>query len=301
MNPQQAAQWQNLVVGEVFKAIVTHEPLRDALVFKGARILNLHLGKDRQSLDIDSNFAAEFVNSNPDLGTQKSWLENHITVALRNYFESQNPVRFILQTVNVKQSPPKHPHVHGWNGFLVLIKVEDEKYKNIRGLPNVEIDIAAPEEFGPGAITQVVLEGLKLRGYALHRIAGEKLRAFLTSLPAYRLKMNGRMREHRAKDIHDLARILVARPKGDEEFWRLAAEEFKIACKSRYVDCAGSETFFEDWRITQQTYEADGTLIAVPFQCAENALRVVAGLLDRFDVYPLTFPLPLDRENGSYH
>src|SRR5690349_5569233 len=99
MNSQQRARWQNDVVGEVLKAMVAHKPLRDALYFKGARILHLHLGIDRQSLDIDSNFSADFVHKHPDLDGRKSWLENQIAPALRNYFESQEPVRFTVQNV----------------------------------------------------------------------------------------------------------------------------------------------------------------------------------------------------------
>jgi len=295
MNPSQAARWQNLVVGEVFKAIVANGPMRDALIFKGARVLNLRLGTDRQSLDIDSNFATQFVREHPDLDSRKNWIESHITPALRNFFESQNPVRYILQKVDVQQKPSKHPHVHGWTGLRVEIKVEDEKNKNIRGLPNAEIDIAAPEEFGPDAVTEVALDGLKLRAYTLHRIAGEKLRAFLTSLPAYRLKNEREIRPHRAKDIHDLARILAAQPTAKEHFWRQAAAEFKIACKCRYVDCAGLETFQEDWDMTRQAYNADPTLSGISFREAEDALRLVTGLFDRFGVFPLLCQQPPGR------
>ncbi len=61
MNKVQSEKWKNDLVGEVFKAVVAHEALKNALVFKGARVLNIHLGTERQSLDIDSNFLAEFI------------------------------------------------------------------------------------------------------------------------------------------------------------------------------------------------------------------------------------------------
>ena len=39
----------NQVLNEIFLAIIASQPLREALVFKGARILNLLLGESRQS------------------------------------------------------------------------------------------------------------------------------------------------------------------------------------------------------------------------------------------------------------
>lgn len=289
MDRQQAAQWQNLVVGEVLKAVVAHEPLRNALIFKGARILNIHLGTSRQSLDIDSNLAPEFASIHPNLDSQMAWLETHITPALRNYFEAQEPVRFTLQKIMVRRNPPKEPHPRQWDMLVVVIKVQDEKHRNVLGLPNVEIEIASPEPLGPEAITWITLDGLKLRGYALHRIAGEKMRAFLTSLPAYRKKMKGGERIHRAKDLHDLARILVAQPKDQEEFWIKAAHEFRLACESRYVDCSGLESFIEEWETTRNTYKMNATLNAVSFENAENALHTVVALFEKFRIFPLTF------------
>jgi hypothetical protein len=292
MNPQQAAHWKNFVVGETLKAVAAHQPLSDVLIFKGARILNLHLGTNRQSLDIDSNLTPEFTSEHRDLDSQKTWLESQISPALRNYFEKQDPVRFTLLSATVRRDPPKIPHPRQWDALVVVIKVQDEKYRQVRNLPALELEIAAPEMLGPHAVTWISLDGLKLRGYALHRIAGEKLRAFLTSLPAYRTKMKSVPRPHRAKDIHDMARILAARPKEQEMFWRQAAEEFQLACQSRYVDCAGMETFLDDWEATRQTYETNVILKTVPIQEAEHALRTVVGLFERFHIFPLNFPLP---------
>ena len=72
MNRESREHWINEILNEVFMAVIAWEPLRNALIFKGARILNLHLGDSRQSLDIDSNIAPELVAYTPDLGTQAS-------------------------------------------------------------------------------------------------------------------------------------------------------------------------------------------------------------------------------------
>ena len=123
--------------------------------------------------------------------------------------------------------------------------------------------------------------------YALHRIAGEKLRAYLTSLPAYRRKMQGGERNFRVKDLHDMARILRARPQGDANFWLEAGREFLLACESRMVDCRGLETFMEDWPQARVRYEADGSLAMIPFAEAEQALKTVVGLLEQQMIFPV--------------
>jgi len=289
MNKVLSERWKNQLVGEVFKAMVAHEALKNALIFKGARILNIHLGTERQSLDIDSNFLAEFVDEHPDMDVRKSWLENHIATAVRNYFESQEPVRFQLQGIKVKKSPPHAPHARGWDGLIAEIKVRDELHPNIPNLPNAEIEIAAPELLGENAVTSIELDGFTMRAYTLQRIAGEKLRAFLTSLPAYRKKMKGGNRAPRVKDLHDLARILEAQPIEKEEFWREASEEFILACKSRYVNCTGLETFHEAWEVTRQAYETDANLPSIPFHKAEDALQTVVKFFQEVGVFPLVF------------
>jgi hypothetical protein len=126
--------------------------------------------------------------------------------------------------------------------------------------------------------------------YALHRIAGEKLRAYLTSLPAYRRKMQGGEREFRVKDLHDIARILRARPVSDANFWTEAGYEFKLACQSRLVDCRGLESFMENWSQARERYETDKSLVNVSFDEAEHALKTVVGLIEKQGIFPLEFP-----------
>ena len=269
--------------------MIAWEPLRNALIFKGARILNLHLGDSRQSLDIDSNIAPELVASTPDLGAQASFLEEQISPALRRHFERQNPVKFKLGRVNVVGKPPKG-HLRGWDAFLLRIEVQDNSMAGVRGLPMLEIDVAAPETLGPDAVQTITVKGIPARVYALHRIAGEKLRAYLTSLPAYRRKMQGGDREFRVKDLHDIARILRARPVSDAKFWTEAGHEFQLACESRLVDCRGLESFMENWSQARERYETDKSLNRVSFDEAEHALKTVVGLIEKQGIFPLEFP-----------
>ena len=248
MNPETQREWIDEVLNEVFSAVIASEPLREALIFKGARILNLHLGDGRQSLDIDSNMANELVASIPDIEAQRRFLEEHLPPALRHHFERQNPVRFALAEVKVDRRPPKM-HPRGWNAFLLKIQVKDHRRAGVKGLPGLEIDVAAPEELGPDAVERMIVQGLPARVYSLHRIAGEKLRAYLTSLPAYRRSMGGGDRAFRVKDLHDIARILRARPASDLAFWTKAGREFVLACKSRLVSCLGSMPYRASTRI----------------------------------------------------
>ena len=290
MNRETQKHWIDEVLNEVFLAVIASEPLRNALIFKGARILNLYLGDGRESLDIDSNVAPELVASIPGLEAQARFLEQHLPPALRRHFENQNPVRFELGDVKVDQRPPKG-HPRGWNAFLLRIQVRDNRWPGVIGLPRLEIDVAAPETLGPDAVEGRNIQGLSARVYALHRIAGEKLRAYLTSLPTNRQKMLGGEREFRVKDLHDIARILRARPESDLEFWAKTGREFELACESRLVGCRGLTSFMESWALAHERYDADGSLRAVPFAQAEHALKTVIGLLDQQEIFPLKFPM----------
>jgi len=290
MNRESREQWINAVLNEVFLAVIAWEPLRHALVFKGARILNLHLGESRQSLDIDSNLAAEWVASAPDVEAQAGFFEQQLPSALRRHFERQNPVRFRLGRVTVERQPPKG-HRRGWDAFLLRIEIQDNRLAGVLGLPMLELDVAAPEELGPDAVETITVQGIPARVYALHRIAGEKLRAYLTSLPAYRQKMNSKEREFRVKDLHDLARILRARPAENAVFWAAAAREFQLACQSRLVDCQGLESFMENWPQARARYVTDLSLGKVAFDEAEQSLKTIVGLFAQQKIFPLEYPV----------
>ncbi len=292
------AQWTNEVLNELLHAVIATEALRKALIFKGARILNLHLGDSRESLDIDSNAAPELVASLPGLDAQAKFFEEQLPPAMRRHFERQVPVRFELVAVKVERRPPKG-HPRGWTALLIRVQVRDNLRAGVVGLPRLEIDVAASETFGPDAVETMAIKGLPARVYALHRIAGEKLRAYLTSLPVYRRKLSGGEREFRVKDLHDVARILRARPASDVEFWTKARREFNLACESRLVDCRGLESFMESWPLARERYETDANLRNVPFAEAERALKVVVGLFESQGIFPLKFPLVERREPGG--
>jgi len=292
MNPDQQAEWRDVALAEVLRAVVSDSDLRAGLIFKGARILNRHLETQRQSLDLDSNLTVEFRRAHPDRREQAAWFEANLERALPRFFESQDPVRYSVESVTVENRPARVPHEFGWDGLVAKFHVRDAQWQGARHLPALEIDIAAPETLGEGAVCELDLDGSHVRAYTLHRIAGEKLRAFLTSLPAYRGKLNTRERVARAKDLFDLARILAVRPLTDEAFWDGVAGEFVLACESRYVDCDGLATFREDWKRTEQSYRSDATLEAISWSEAETALTKIVGDLDRRGLFPLRYPLP---------
>lgn len=291
MDQARQTTWKDELLGEILRAVSMHPLLKPVLIFKGARILNLHLANHRQSLDIDANLHIEFQREVPEPQKQTAWFEKELTTALRNHFEDQEPVRYGLESVKVVRNPPVTPHPMGWDGLVATIKVSDQKNLGVRTLPTVDLEIAAPEKLGDDAVCQLPLDGLTIQAYALHRIAGEKMRAFLTSLPAYRNKINSPQRDVRAKDLHDLARIVEAKPIKNEEFWKSAAHEFRLACESRYVDCEGPETFRQNWSRTKSIYESEAQLAAVPWQDADDALCTILGFFERFDVFPLAFPM----------
>lgn len=53
------------MLDEIFVALAASKQLDEVLVFKGARVLNVRLGFGRQSLDLDTNLTASFVQNYP--------------------------------------------------------------------------------------------------------------------------------------------------------------------------------------------------------------------------------------------
>lgn len=297
MGPDQASRWKNEALDQVFAALAASRTLTGRLVFKGARVLNRRLGAaNRQSLDIDMNLTAAFLAEFPERDSQRTALQQEMTIALSRYFTEQEVVRYEIVQVTA-QLKPKNDHPRGWNAFEVRVGLRDLANPAIRNFPALVLDVAAPEILGPHATAPLDIDGHEVTAYTLERIAGEKLRAFLTSLPAYRKKMSRPGEAIRAKDLYDIARVERARPltaEANDVFWRDVATEFRLACESRFVDCVGLETFTEAIAGTRATYEADTTLPHddIPFNAAWAALTSVLERLDDQGVFPLKFELP---------
>ena len=293
MNPEDLRAWQDAVLDEVFLGIAASEPLVEILTFKGARILARHLPEAaRQSLDIDANCSREFLANYPDRQVQASTLQGLLSTALRRHFESASPVRYQLDELRVTPKPQRQ-HPRGWNAFEVNLRVADLTRASQRSLPALGIDIAHPETLTDASTTTLDLAGHGIRAYTLHRIAGEKVRAFLSSLPEYQAKIGRSGGIVRAKDLYDLARILRHRPSTDAAFWRAAAGECRVACESRFVDCAGWSSFSPHEIATRAIYEREPTIPGnVSFDEAWLSVREIVGQFEGFGVFPLTTGLP---------
>jgi len=291
MNPAQQQEWRFEAISHIFLALAKNRELRDNLVFKGALVLNRRLGTPRHSLDIDANLDADYASLHPDREGQKAFLDEHVARATARYFESQDPVRYELKRLSIDLNP-KERHPRGWNAFLITIALIDHKHVGVKGLPNVTIDVAAPELLSNQSIADLVLDGATIRAYSLERIAGEKARAFLSTLPAYRAKMKKPGEAVRVKDLYDLARIIRTKPISDRQFWTIAGQEFRLACESRYVDCSGLDSFKEGWAETTALFEASSV---VPKDCtleeAEATIVAIVGFWRTIGLIPLSFPL----------
>jgi hypothetical protein len=288
MNPLQRERWVNEVLREVMAALMHDEALRQALVFKGAWILNLHLGESRHSMDIDAAAEPGWVREMGSLEKQEVFLREHLPRAVRRHFERQNPVRFTLSDAKFERNPASQLP-RGWDMMRVKLVIHDHSLMNVRSLPPAELEVAAAESYGVDAVELRDFLGTPACVYALHRIAGEKLRAYLTSLPEYREKMQGGTREFRVKDLHDLARIVRQRPLEDVVFWEKAMQEFRLACESRFVDCAGPETFTQDWAQARLRYEQDRHLTAIPWVEAEAAVNQILANISAKAGFPWIF------------
>ncbi len=293
MNPEDWRAWQNSVLDEVFIAIARDPALTSILIFKGARILARHVAEAaRQSLDLDANATAEFLQAFPDRQQQAQELQRRIEIALRRHFEADFNVHFELESVRVTPKP-KTGHPRGWNALDAQIRVRDLSRPGTLGLPALALDVAAPEALTEHSTIMLDIAGRQVRVYTLERVAGEKLRAFLSTTPAYQAKKAGIRETLRVKDLPDLARILRHTPLTDRDFWRIAGQEFRVACESRGIDCAGWKTFEAVADLARATYNSDATVAdAMPFEEAWAAVRRIIERLAEEGVLPFSFPLP---------
>ncbi len=297
MNTDQQQAWINTVQDHVLDALGRAEALRDVLVFKGARVLRQRLQRSyRQSYDLDANITTTFLAQHPDRDEQRRWLQNAITNALRSHFDAQSIVQYEVDRVSVELNP-KREHPLGWTGYIVKLSIIDRTHPGVIGLPALEIDIASPEDLGTTAIAPLGTSDTWVMAYTLERIAGEKLRAFLSSLPAYSRKVRRSDRAVRTKDVYDLAGIVLEKPLSDTSFWDAVGEEFRRACASRLVDCAGLATFEEGLEITRASYESDASIrnATVGFEDAWSAIRAIVQHLEQRSFVPFSYPLPEGR------
>ena len=201
-------------------------------------------------MDIDSNVLQSFVESTPNRVRQQENLERELSIAISRHFERQSPVKYSFNRVSITPRPRKE-HPRGWDGYNVKVSVTDHTRPGVRGLPNLTLDIAAPEALRDDSIAPLKLGKESIWAYTLERIAGEKLRAFLSSLPQYREKVKKRGEAVRVKDIYDIERIARVHPLDNGEFWSKAGEEFRLACESRFVDCLGIDSFEQDLAVVR--------------------------------------------------
>ena len=292
MDSDSVAAWREEALDHIFAALAASDTVAANLVFKGARVLNARLhDEDRQSLDLDANLTTAFLAAYPEREQQLRALQEAVELALRNYFPLQDPVRYEVAQVRVR-SKPTSGHPCGWDAFEVNIGLQDLRRSSVVGIPRLTIDVAAPEVLGVNAVSPLQVDGHLVAAYTTPRIAGEKLRAFLTSLPAYRTKLKGRHDIVRVKDLFDLVRISRHAPVADTPFWRVAAHEFRIACASRFVDCDGLASFSEQLDVTRVTYTRDKTIATISFDDAWSNLALIIGLFEQLAVVPFEFPLP---------
>ncbi len=260
MRPADRNRWKNEALDAVFEALVSSSDLSEVLIFKGARVLGLLLNScQRQSLDIDANR----VEGQPPGATreeQAAWLETAIGEALTCFFEDSSPQRYELSKVDVMCRPQQGVHRQGWDAFLVKVVLIDLRREGQKGLPFLTIDIAAPETLLGDSLTECRIGRGVAKIYTLKKIVGEKLRAFLSSLPAYATKLAMRPKSVRVKDLYDVARVERLHSLSDEAFWRAVGAEFRASSTSRFVDCDGLSAFAENFDVTRESYLKDATI-----------------------------------------
>ena len=296
VKPDDQDRWRVEVFDIVLKAIAEAPDFASGIVLKGAQVLARRLGgAARVSLDLDATLAPAFVRDAGDPAAWAARLESGLRTALERSFERMNPSCLSLERIRAERKPATD-HPHGWDGVVVSLTLSDRRLPGVRNFPRITMDFSAPEELSPDSTSPLPVNDRFVTAYTLERIAAEKLRALLQSLPTWRRKTGGSLRAPRVRDIHDLARILAARGPADVGFWNTVPSEFRLACRSRFVDCAGMSSFESDREAMRELYEKNPTLpIEISFEAAWGALKSVVGLLEARGAIPVAFPMPGER------
>ncbi len=294
MNQSERDRWISEALDEVFAALAAHETTQTSLIFKGARVLNRRLEREnRQSLDIDTNLTEDFIHAYPERTQQREVLEQRLTNAIRSHLGHADPVRYELIQLKITPQPPNY-HPQGWDAFKVRLNLTDLKYPRTRGLPALDLDIAAPEQLSPLSVAPLVIGKHEVIAYSLERIAGEKLRAYLSTLPEYRRKTHKPGEAIRVKDLYDLNQIERTHPLTNPVFWDQVGQEFRLACESRGVDCRGRDTFFQSDNEVASAYQADSTIPKhnANFNEVIATLERIVAYMTQVALIPFEFPLP---------
>jgi len=288
--------WRDEALDILMAAFSTDDELRAALIFKGARILSARLGvAHRYSRDIDANMTQEFVDGRPETNQQKQALEELIRNSLERHLARADPIRYRMESIRAVRRP-RRGHPRGWSAFRISVRLLDLKNQHVLGLPTLELDVSAPEPLGKHSVAPLDIGGNQVQAYTLERQTGDKMKAFLTSLPAYRTKLGGGTedRTRRVKDLYDIATVERAHPVNNEpEFWAVVGDEFRVAAQGRGVDCAGIAAFAEGLDETRTLYE-DSEIFRknIPFGSAWSALERVLGMMEARGIVPFEFDLP---------
>jgi len=278
----------------VWDAIALDEPLRAVLVFKGARALGQLLPSlPRESLDLDASLSGPLGAGLEPPQATAAQLQQMLERAIRRQVEALDPRIYQLDRVVVQPSP-LGGHPFGRQGYAVTIALRDLRRPGLLGTPNIRLDISALEDLGTDALEELRRGEGTVRVYSVTRQAAEKLRALLESLPRHRAKIGATsIKPVRVKDIADICRIVDLQPLTDLLFWEGVASEFRRACRSRFVDCEGWETFEQDVPVTRRSYLDDATLREErPFEEAWAVLGEVVSLIGGLGMIPFFHPLP---------
>ncbi len=295
MRKAQRDEWVDEALDAVMSAVAADSWLVGVLVFKGARILGARSSLPaRRSFDIDAGLTPQFLETAPSVADQAKRIEVAFHEALTKYFTRLPVVRYAVRSVKVEIKPSVRGHPLGWTGFRVEIGLTDTMRARVNALEALVIDLSHPETLGAASVADLEVEGGGVvHAYTMERIAGEKLRAYLQSLPTYAAKMFRPGDARRTKDVYDLALIERQVPTTNLEFWTRVGEEFRVACEDRLVDCKGLESFREDVVGTKRAYELEiEAPIAIEWNDAWAAIEAIVRGLEARRVVPLHFAVP---------
>ena len=279
----------------VLRAISGNTFLREMLYLKGAYATEGHTGRPRSTQDVDFTVAEMLGTPNAE-GERK--VKRLFIEAVENHLELQDRDRdWSLYQVSVNKSPSSKRHPRGWDSFEVRITLR------IRGRARHTVKLEITPEDDPidsveiscetGAVAEAESSAANtVKTYSAAEIVAEKLRAFLQSLPPYRIKMGGGDRTPRVRDIWDIA--VLVEMLGDQLDVESVARKFQRKCASRLVDCCSVDDYSpkpDSIEIYRQNYEADDELATIPFNVAWKTMIELVGRIENEFGLPGAFPI----------
>lgn len=282
MMPGQVEAWTQGAIDLVLQSIAASPSLRSWIVLKGAQALRLHLSGGRRSKDVDGYLTREFEQQAGTLEERRERIREELRSMLLQSLALLQRTDLSVSRVEVREFRDERTG-EVFPEFVLVVYLRQEN----RVRPPLPLELS-PSEPSSQLPQTFALGSASILVQPLERVCGEKLRAFLSSLPSHRRRMGERPHAARVRDLYDLAQVARLRPTVQSPFWEAVSQEFVLACRSRKVECAGMESFAEGWENTRRAYEREPAYRDIGFDEVHQVLLSLVSVFAAIGVLPIT-------------